>query len=80
MPHGTTLCSFKRACQDDLGSALQSGHWAFQGQENSGNTAEVFLLAKPLIGHLEVHPILHYLRHCETVHHEARLLYSIAYP
>ena len=45
MSHGIPLCSFKRACQADLGSSLQSGCWAFWGRENSGSTAEVFLLA-----------------------------------
>ena len=80
MSHGTPLCSFKRACQDDLGSALQSGRWAFRGRENSGGTVEVFLLAEPSTGRREVHPILHCLRHCQTIHQEARPLYSIAYP
>ena len=80
MSHGTHLCSFKRACQDDLGCALQSGRWTFQGRENSGSTAEVFLLAEPSIGHQEVHLILHFLRHCQTIHQEARPLYFVAYP
>ena len=80
MSHGTPLCSFKRACQDYLGSTLQSGRWEFRGQENSGITAEVFLLAEPSIGRQEVHSILHCLRHCQTIHQEARPLYSVAYP
>ena len=50
MSHVTPLCSFKQACQDDLGKALQSGRWAFRGRENSGSTVEVFVLAEPLMG------------------------------
>ena len=73
MSHRTPLCSFKRACQDDLGSVLQSGRWAFRGRQNSGSTAEVFLLAEPLTER-RVHPILHCLRHCQTIHKEARPL------
>jgi hypothetical protein len=80
MPPGTPLCSFKRACQDDLGSALQSGHWAFRGRENGGSTAEVFLLAESSTGCREVHQILHCLHHFQTDHQEARPLYSTAYP
>jgi hypothetical protein len=30
MSPGTPLCSFKRVCQDDLGGALQLGHWEFR--------------------------------------------------
>ena len=75
-----TMCSFKRACQDDLGSALQSGHWAFWGRENSGTTVEVFLLAEPSTGRRDVHSILHFLHHCQTIHQEVRPLYSLAYP
>ena len=55
MSPGTPLCSFKRACQDDMGSALQSSRWEFWGQENSGSTAKVFLLAEPLTGRQELH-------------------------
>jgi len=80
MPLGTPLCSFKRACQDDLGSTLQSGRWAFWGRENGGSTIEVFLLAKSSIGCWEVRQILHCLRHFQINHQEIRALYSIAYP
>jgi hypothetical protein len=73
MSPGTPLCFFKRACQDDLGSALQSGCWAFRGRENNGNTTKVFLLAKPSIGCREVHQVLHCLRHFQTDHQEAGL-------
>jgi hypothetical protein len=70
----TPLCSFKQACQDDLGGALQSGHWTIRGLENCGNTAKVFLLAEPSIGCREVHQVLHYLCHFQTDHQEARPL------
>ena len=80
MSHGTPLCSFKRAWEDDLGSALQSIRWAFRGRENSGSIAEVFLLAEPSTGRREVHLILHCLRHFQTIHQEARPLYFVAYP
>jgi hypothetical protein len=80
MSPGTPLCSFKRACQDDLGGALQSGRWAFQGRENHGSTAKVFLLVEPSIGCQEVHQVLHFLRHFQTDHQEARPLYFVAYP
>jgi hypothetical protein len=79
MPPGTPLCSFKRACQDDLGGTLQSGRWTFWGRENSGSVAEVFLLAKPSTGCWEVHQILHCLHHFQTNHQEARPIYSSAY-
>lgn len=46
----TPLCSFKQVCQYDLGSALQSGHLEFWGQENSESITKVFLLAKPSTG------------------------------
>ena len=73
MSPGTHLCSLKRACQDDMGSALQLSRWAFWGRENSGSTAEVFLLAKPSTGCREVHQILHCPLHCQTDHQEARV-------
>jgi hypothetical protein len=47
MSPGIPLCSFKRASQDDLGGALQSGRWAFRGRENHRSTTKVFLLAEP---------------------------------
>ena len=80
MSHGTPFFSFKQAYQDDLGSTLHSGHWAFRGQENSGTTAEVFILAKPSIGRQEVHLILHCLRHFQIVHQESSPLYSLPTP
>ena len=80
MPPGSPFCSFKRACQDDLGSTLQSGCWAFWDRENGGSTGEVFLLAKSLTRSREVHQIMHYLCHCQTDHQEARPLYPAAYP
>jgi hypothetical protein len=55
---GTPLCSFKRACQDDLGGALQSSRWAFRGRENRGSTAKVFLLVEPSTRCREVHQVL----------------------
>ena len=58
MPLGTHLWSFKQEFQDDLGSTLQLGQWAFRGRENSGNTAEVFQLAKPSTG------VWKYIRSC----------------
>jgi hypothetical protein len=76
----TPLCSFKRACQDDLGGALQSGHWAFRGQENHGSTAKVFLLAEPSTGCREVHQVLHCLRHCQTDHQEQGLYTPLPTP
>jgi len=76
MPPGTPLCSFKRARQDDLGSALQSGRWAFRGRENNGSTVEVFLHIESSTRCREVHQILHCPRHCQTDHLEARSLYS----
>jgi uncharacterized heparinase superfamily protein len=80
MSPATPLCSFKRACQDVLRGALQSGRWAYQGRENRGSTAEVFLLDEPSTGCQEVHQVLHWLRHCQTDHQEARPLYSVSYP
>jgi hypothetical protein len=77
---GTPLCSFKQACQYDLGGALQSSRWAFRGRENRGSTAKVFLLAEPLTRCREVHQVLHCLRHCQIDHQEARPLYSTSYP
>jgi hypothetical protein len=77
---GTPLCSFKRACQDDLGGALHSGCWAFQGRENHCSTTKVFLLAEPSTGCREVHQVLHCLCHCQTDHQEAMPLYSASYP
>jgi hypothetical protein len=80
MSPGTSLCSFKRACQDDLGGTLQSGRWAFRGRENCGSTGKVFLLAEPSTGCREVHQVLHCLRHFQTDHQEAMPLYFIAHP
>jgi hypothetical protein len=80
MSPGTPLCSFKQAFQDDFGGALQLGCWEFQGRENHGSTAKVFLLAKPSTGCREVHQVLHCLRHFQTDHQEARPLYSTTYP
>ena len=37
-----TFVFFKRACQDDLGSALQSGRWVFWGRENSAILQKYF--------------------------------------
>ena len=80
MSPGTPFCSFKRACQDDMGSTLQSIRWAFRGRENSSSTAEVFLLAKPSKGCREAHQILHCLCHCQTEHQEARLYTPLPTP
>jgi len=55
MPPGTHLCSFKQACQDDLGGTLESDRWTFQSRENSGGIVKVFLLAKTSLGCWEVH-------------------------
>ena len=80
MPPGSPLCSFRQACQDDLGSTLQSGCWAFLGRENGGSTIEVFLLAEYLTGCRELDQVLHCLCHCQTDHQDARPLYTTAYP
>ena len=80
MPPGSPLCSLNRACQDDLGSTLQSRCWAFWGRENDGSTAEIFLLAEFLTGCREVHQILHCLCHYQTDHQEARPIYPTVYP
>lgn len=79
MPPRTPLCSFKRVCEDDVGSALNLGCWEFWCRENASSTAEVFLLAEYLTGCREVHQILHCLCHFQTNHQEARYLYSVAY-
>lgn len=44
--HGKPLCSFKRACQTNLGGTLQSGSRALWCGEYNGNIATIFLLAK----------------------------------
>jgi len=80
MSPGSPLCSFKRACEDDLGSTLQSGYWTLQGRENSDSTIEVFLLAESSTRCREVHQIMHSLQHCQINHQEARPLYPAAYP
>jgi hypothetical protein len=55
MPHGPSLCSYKRACKDDLGSPLQSGGMTFWHRENYGLSLETFLLAKTLTGRQQVY-------------------------
>jgi hypothetical protein len=59
MPSGPSLCSFKRACKDDLGIPLQLDGRTFWRRENYGRSPEIFLLAKTLIGCQQVYQILH---------------------
>jgi hypothetical protein len=46
MPSGPPLCSFKRACEDDLGSSLQSDGRTFWHGKYHGSTTKAFLLVK----------------------------------
>jgi hypothetical protein len=59
MPSGPSLCSYKRACKDDLGSPLQSDGRTFWRGENCGRSSETFLLAKTSTGRQQVYQILH---------------------
>jgi hypothetical protein len=66
MPPGPSLCSYKRACKDDLGSPLQSGGRTFWRRENCGRSSETFLLAKTSTGRQQVYQILHCLCHFQA--------------
>jgi hypothetical protein len=50
MPSGSSMCSFKRACEADLGIPLQSGGRTLWHGEDSGSTTKVFLLVEALTG------------------------------
>jgi hypothetical protein len=43
MPFGPPLCSFMRACEDDLGSSLQFDGNTFWHGKDCGSTRESFL-------------------------------------
>jgi hypothetical protein len=79
MPPGPSLCSYKRACKDDLGSPLQSDGRTFWRGENCGRSSETFLLAKTSTGRQQVYQILHCLCHFQANHQEARLIHPSSY-
>jgi hypothetical protein len=62
MPHGPSLCSYKRVCKVDFGSPLQLDGRTFWHGENYGHSSETFLLAKTLTGRQQVYQILNFLK------------------
>jgi hypothetical protein len=80
MSPGPSLCSYKRAFKDDLGSPLQSGGRTFWHRENCGFPSETFLLAKTSTGRQKVYQILNYLHHFQDGHQEARIIHPYDIP
>jgi hypothetical protein len=69
-PSEPSLCSFKRACQDDMGISLQLGSKTFWCRKDSGSTAKSFLLVEASTRCSQVHQILHFLCHFQAHHQE----------
>jgi hypothetical protein len=74
-----SLGSYKRGCEADFGSPIQSGGRTFRNTKKFGRPSETFLLAKTLIGHQQVYQILHCLHHFQVGHQEAKLIHPSVY-
>jgi hypothetical protein len=79
MPPGPSLCSYKKACKDDLGIPLQSSGRTFWLRENYGRPSEKNLFSLTSTGHQQIYQILHCLCHFQFNHQEERIIHPSAY-
>jgi hypothetical protein len=73
------LFSFKRVCNDDMGSSLQLEIETFWSRNDHGSSVEEFLLAKSSTRCSQVHQILHLVCYCQAINQEIGARHPSAY-